>query len=174
MPKSLSESFTSLLIYEGALPRTLDVKRVLNSRINKRYRASHLHMGLCHFCVMMMKHYSQQPMRTKIYYHSDNISDNKDKCIQFFEELCTEIIFHEENELNDIFSHLIELSKKLIVMHEVGGKRLTELLSLYESIIDFLLIYQHTPAWFTRYCPCETYHKSGECNCEIKDVLVKS
>ena len=89
----LCETFAALLICNDGLPDALDIKYVLNTRLNEENRTDYLHMALSQFCVGMMNHYSQHSMMTTSFFSSTCISgdDNKDKCIQFFDELCTEI-----------------------------------------------------------------------------------
>ena len=166
----LYEGLTALYKCNCVLPHILDVTCLLNERLNKEIRTKYLHMALSQFCVRMLNRYSQQCMSTTSYFNSASINgdicDNKDKCIQFFDDLCTEILYYEDNE-SDFLSILSDKSDILIVEHGVGEKRLKDLNSLYVSIFKFLCTYPHSPIWDTKYCQCETYSYSGDCNCEI-------
>ena len=151
MPDILYETFTALVMCNGTLPQALDIQCVLNARLNQGIRTNYLHMALSQFCVMMMNHYSQECILTTSCFHSasisGDISDNTDKCIRFFDKLCTEILCHGENESDTIFFRLHEVSKKLILEHGVGEKRLKDLHSLYESLFRFLCAYANPPTW---------------------------
>ena len=177
IPEVLSETFTALLICNGALPLALDVQCVINAELNKGNGTNYLHMALSQFCVLMMNHYSAHSLLCTSYFSGDitapinvSSSDSKEKGIQFFEELCSELLCHGENDCDNIMYHLCDLSDRLITEHEVGGKRLKDLHSLFHSIFEFLCHYVPPPSWNTRHCHCETYARNGDCHCEVMDI----
>ena len=177
IPAVLCESYTALFICSSATSLALDVKCVINKELNKGNRTNYLHMALSQFCILMMNHCTMHTVMTEDCANDGitvpinvSTSDSKERGVQFFEELCSELLRHGENDCDDILYSVCHLSDNLIREHEIGEAKLKDLQSLYHSIFEFLCHYVPPPSWNTRYCQCETYARSGDCYCEIMDI----
>lgn len=177
LPHKLRDSFAALFVSKDPLPYGEEVQCIIHSILNKGYRSVYLHQALSQFCNLMKNDVQKQYLLSERSFYSPVYSEvtflTHADCIQFFKELCSEILTNEEIKSDVIFLHLTELAKYLIVFNEVRQVRIERVNSLFDALFDFLHGYTPYEHSDTNLCTCKLYPKNEVCNCPI-DVIVKN
>lgn len=166
-PEKLHDDFTALFVSDDALPTDLDVMNIFRQKLHGSCNA-YLRQALWTFCMRMMDvtdslyFTAQITLLTPV--HSEPRKFTREACLQFFDELCQEIL-KPNNKIDVICAHFADIAKFWMFFTNMTESRLCSINSLFHTLFHFLDEYKLQKYDEPKLCLCELYMKTGKCSC---------
>ena len=174
LPQNLRDTFAAFYVTKDQVPFILDVKCIIYPIFQKRKRTSYLHEALCQLCMTLMDERDKLCSFSAISYASPVFAEdgarNHNDCLQFFETLCEELLKYKDDHGAVIIEHLKEVAKFVVIFNDVHVMRINVVHYLFEALFEYLISYSQNELSDTRFCPCDTFRRSGDCHCPIEDI----
>ena len=174
LPQKLRDSFAALYVTTDCLPYVLDIKCKVYEICRQGKRSAYLHQALTQLCLTILNEQeklcklSQLTYRSPVYRETGERTHND--CLQFFQLVCEEFLKNEEAKCDDICEHLKEVATYVTLFNGVIAMRINCVHRLFDALFEYLCSYSPHEEFGARVCECETFRRSGDCNCPIEDI----
>ena len=178
VPNRLRESFACFFLNSNGVSNSLDIKCILAGILDKGPRTNALIAAVCQFMheLMIKKTYflslSSHSFHSQLF--GEQIAKPRNEALPFFHELVEWFLQQKRSsDIDSIIEQLIEIAVYVILFNKVSCKRIETTFNMFLDCFDFVIHYQtneHESRFNSKICSCETYKRSGDCNCENVDL----
>ena len=176
--KEFDDGFASLFLADS-VPYHLDVQYIIAPKLDYQIHASYVLQTVTNFCLEMMNLQEDLESLAKQSFCSEYFKISGDfavaKSERFFECLCNEAIEIGVTKFDALISYFKEEAKYIVIFHNVKVSRVIQVMNVFVGLFNFLTT--HEPLAISKFdvrkCDCETFKRSGDCNCQISDLHIE-
>ena len=178
----LKNAFVSLFIAFDGVPNTIDINAELQKafmKIETKKEANDILNGICSIvhALMTSKEFFEEAKKvsfSSVLYKSHQFFTDKESAQQLIPELVQYIRMRPNQwQIDDMAMWLQELAFHTLVFNNTANDRIEKVMKVFSDVFDYTTTYKaynYRSDHDSRICECDTYKKSGDCDCPIKDV----